>query len=204
VKGLLGGKKNKGGSSVRHTLSILVLNQPGVLMRVAGMFFRRGFNIESLAVGVTQFPRHSRITAVIEGNQAVISQVLKQVEKLVEVKAAKLLPQESAIVRSMALIKVKVESDRRLEVLKLTEIFRARVVDVANQALVIELTGDESKLEALMEALRPYEILEVVRTGAIGLDRGGITIYEIEKVCELEKILLADRQTAKGDGRIAQ
>ncbi len=173
---------------MKHTLSILVLNQPGVLMRVAGMFSRRGFNIESLAVGVTQVPEYSRITAVMQGTEAMAEQVLKQLEKLEEVKSVKILPPEAAVVRAMAMIKVKVGSDKRLEVLKLTEIFRARVVDVSNYALILEITGDESKIEAMMEALQPYELLEVVRTGVIGLDRGEGTIYESQKECNLEQV----------------
>lgn len=173
---------------MKHTLSILVLNQPGVLMRVAGMFSRRGFNIESLAVGVTQVPEYSRITAVMLGTAAMAEQVLKQLEKLEEVKSVKILPPEAAVVRAMAMLKVKVGSDKRLEVLKLADIFRARVVDVSNQALILEITGDESKIEAMLEALQPYEVLEVVRTGVIGLDRGEDTIYESQKECGLEQV----------------
>lgn len=163
---------------MRHTLAILVDNQPGVLMRVVGMFSRRGFNIESLAVGTTLVPHLSRITTVMCGSQAVMEQVIKQLEKLIEVRAVQVLPNEGSVVRGLALIKVRADKSVRIDLLKLAEVFRANVIDLCEQSLVLEVTGEESKIEALLEVLAPYEIIELVRTGAIGLERGGNTIRQ--------------------------
>ncbi len=177
---------------MRHTLAVLVLNQPGVLMRVAGMFSRRGFNIESLAVGVTEVAECSRITAVMQGDAATVKQVVKQLEKLVEVKSVAILPPEAAVVRGLALIKVKSCSERRLEILKLAEVFRAKAVDVAEQSITLELTGDEEKINAFLEVLAPYQVLEMVRTGVIGLQRGEETILNSSKECQLTALLAAE------------
>lgn len=177
---------------MRHTLAVLVLNQPGVLMRVVGMFSRRGFNIESLAVGVTEVTDCSRITAVMQGDAATVKQVVKQLEKLVEVKAVTILPPEAAVVRGLALIKVRATSERRLEVFKLAEVFRAKAVDVAEQSITLELTGDEDKINAFLEALNPYPVMEMVRTGVIGLQRGEETIQDSCKECQLTALLAAE------------
>jgi len=164
-----------------HTLSILVLNHPGVLVRVAGMFARRGFNIESLAVGATHVHEYSRITAVMKGSQAMVTQVAKQLEKLVEVRAVEFLPGNAAVVRDTAMVKVKVSRDKQLEVLQLAESFGAKVVDISDAALIVEITSNENNTEALVNALSPYGILEMIRTGVIGLQRGGGSIYQNEK-----------------------
>jgi len=161
-------------------LSILVQNQPGVLVRVAGMFSRRGFNIDSLTVGVTQDPEYSRITAAVCGDQSVVDQVTKQLEKLVEVVAVQSLSQTSSVTRGMALLKVRA-GDKRTEVLKLAEVFRANVVDVQETTLTLEITGDEDKINALADLLVPYGLLEMIRTGLIGLARGENTIYQYEE-----------------------
>jgi len=166
---------------VEHTLSILVLNHPGVLVRVAGMFARRGFNIESLAVGATHVPEYSRITAVMRGSQSMVTQVAKQLEKLVEVRAVEFLPSNAAVVRDTAMIKVKASRDQQLTVLQLSESFGAKVVDISNAALIIEITSGESNTAALVEALTPYGILEMIRTGVVGLQRGDSSIYDHEK-----------------------
>ena len=166
---------------MEHTLSILVLNHPGVLVRVAGMFARRGFNIESLAVGATHVHEYSRITAVMKGSESMVMQVAKQLEKLIEVRAVEFLPSSAAVVRDTAMIKVKASREEQLAVLQLSESFGARVVDISDQALIIEITSGESNTESLIKALTPYGILEMIRTGVIGLQRGSGSIYQREK-----------------------
>lgn len=163
---------------MKHVLAILVQNQPGVLVRVASMFSRRGFNIDSLAVGVTHVPEYSRITAVIRGNEAVVSQVIKQLEKLVEVVNVQVLPPSAAVTRGMAMIKVDTGEDRRSEVLKLADVFRASVIDISEQTVTFEITGDDEKINAFADLLVPYGVLELVRTGIVGLARGENTIYK--------------------------
>lgn len=164
--------------SKRHIVSVLVQNQPGVLVRVASMFSRREFNIDSLAVGVTQSPEYSRMTVVIHGDKSVISQMIKQLEKLLEVVAVQLLEADSAVYRGMTLLKVKAEESNRLDILKIAEIFRAKVVDVQKATLIFEITGDDEKIDAFTRLLSPYGILETIRTGLIGLERGDHTIYQ--------------------------
>ncbi|QJW48339.1 acetolactate synthase small subunit [bacterium BFN5] len=166
---------------MKHVLSVLVQNQPGVLVRVASMFSRREFNIDSLAVGVTQLPEYSRMTVVVHGDQSIINQMIKQLEKLVEVVAVQILPAQSSVSRGMTLLKVNAEGDTRSEILKMAEIFRAKVVDAQKTTLILEITGDDEKIDAFTELLAPYGILETIRTGLIGLERGDNTIY---KRCE--------------------
>lgn len=161
-------------------LSVLVRNQPGVLVRVAGMFSRRGFNIDSLTVGVTQDPEFSRITVAVCGNQAFIDQVKKQIEKLVEVVAVQILPLNHSVVRGLALLKVKA-GDNRSEILKIAEVFRANVVDISGSTVTLEVTGEDSKLNALTELLMPYGLLETIQTGLVALERGENTIYQYEE-----------------------
>ena len=175
--------------AVKHVLSILVHNQPGVLVRTAGMFSRRGFNIHSLAVGTTQDTDYSRITVVVCGDDGILDQVIKQLDKLVEVVAIQVLPAESAVRRGMAIIKVAA-GDKRGELLKLAEVFRAGVVDVSEQTVTFEVTGDEEKINAFAEVLAPYGILELVRTGLIGVARGDNTIYQYERSQLYEQIVL--------------
>lgn len=154
-----------------HIISILVRNQPGVLMRVAGMFSRRGFNIDSLAVGITQVSELSRITISMRSDEATLEQVQKQLAKLVEVEKVKVLPKDSMTARNMALIKVA-SGEKRLEILKLADVFRANVIDVSGTILILEITGSEDKLRAFYDVLEPYGILEMVQTGTIALERG--------------------------------
>ena len=174
---------------MKNVISILVQNQPGVLVRVASMFSRRGFNIDSLAVGPTHNPEYSRITVVAMGNQLVVNQIVKQLKKLIEVVAVQVLPQEMYVGRGMALIKVSA-GEKRTEVLKLAEVFRATVVDVDQQTLTLEITGDESKIDALAAVLAPYGLLELARTGIVGLARGENTIYKCEERQDYEQIVL--------------
>lgn len=163
---------------MRHVLSVLVQNQPGVLVRVASMFSRREFNIDSLSVGVTQSPEYSRMTVVVHCDEAVIAQMTKQLKKLLEVVAVQVLQAGASVSRGMTLLKVNAKEDNRLEILKVAEIFRAKVVDVQATTLILEITGDDEKVDAFTRLLSPYGILETIRTGLIGLERGDHTIYE--------------------------
>lgn len=174
---------------MKQVLSILVQNQPGVLVRVVSMFSRRGFNIDSLTVGTTQVPEYSRITVVVYGNEAIITQVVKQLSKLVEVLAVRILLPEGSVTRGMALIKINA-GERRTDILKLAEVFRASVIDLKEQTLTLEITGDEDKIDAFTEVLQPYGILEMIRTGLVGLARGTTTIYEDKASEECEKWIL--------------
>jgi len=154
-----------------HTLAVMVENDPGVLARVSGLFSRRGYNIYSLTVCQTENPDLSMMTIVVEGDSQVIEQVTKQLHKLVVVHKVTNLSQESVVNRELALVRVKVKSDTRLEVLQTVDIFRGRVVDMGKNNLTIELTGDEDKIDAFVRTMRSYGILELVRTGKIAIAR---------------------------------
>lgn len=157
---------------MRHTISILVSNEFGVLARVAGMFSGRGYNIESLSVGETMDPTVSRITLVTRGDEQVLEQIEKQLNKLVSViKVVDFTPQPH-VERELVLIKVAVDEKTRGEVASIVEIFRGKIVDVASTSYVIETTGTEDKIDALIELLRPIGILEIVRTGRVAMFRG--------------------------------
>ncbi len=156
----------------RHTLSVLVENKPGVLARVASLFSRRSFNIDSLAVGETEHPDVSRITIVVNCEHRPLEQVTKQLNKLVNViKIVQLDPQES-VQRQLLLVKVRVEGAARSQVLEAVGLFRAKVVDVAPDALTIEATGDGHKLAALCRLLEPFDICELVQSGVVAIGRG--------------------------------
>jgi len=160
-----------------HTLSVLVENRAGVLSRVAGMFSRRGFNIESLAVGPCEEPNMSRITIVVNGDDGVVEQVMKQTNKLIDVIKVSDLTKRESVERELALIKVAAETGpSRAEILQIADIFRAQVVDVGSKTLVLQVTGDTSKIDALEKLLRQYGIKELVRTGKIALLRGPKTV----------------------------
>lgn len=158
-----------------HTLSVLVENRPGVLARIAGLFRRRGFNIESLSVSTTDDPTVSRMTIVVGGDDATIEQITKQLNKLVDVIKVQDHTGEDVVERELALIKVSCEPERRNEILNLVTIFRASIVDVGADTMMIEITGTEDKINAMLELLRPYGILEVARAGKIILARGSKT-----------------------------
>ena len=161
---------------MRHSISILVQNHSGVLARISGLFSARGFNIESLAVGTTLDPEFSRMTIVVSGDDQVLEQVQKQLAKLVEVvKVADLKP-DAAVLRELALVKIKAEGAHRLEIFEIANVFRAKVVDVAAATLSVEVTGTHDKVEAFLELARPHGILELVRTGVAGLSRGAETL----------------------------
>ena len=157
---------------IRHVLSALVQNQPGVLAQVSGMFASRGFNIDSLAVGETEAPRLSRITVVVKGDDRHLEQVRKQLEKLIPVVKVHDISREDYVERDLMLIKLKVPAAERPEIQSLVQIFRGRIVDVSPEELMIEISGQEKKIEAFIEAVRSYEILELARTGRIALVRG--------------------------------
>jgi acetolactate synthase-1/3 small subunit len=157
--------------SRRHILTLLVDNEPGVLSRVAGLFSGRGFNIESLCVAPTMDSAQSRLTIITEGNPAVIEQIEKQLNKLINVIKVRDLSVDEAVKREMALIRVKANSKTRAEILRIVDIFRCKVVDVGTEQYTIEVTGDIGKLEALLKLLKPMGIKEVARTGAIALYR---------------------------------
>jgi acetolactate synthase-1/3 small subunit len=161
---------------MRHTLSVLVQNKPGVLARTAGLFSRRGYNIESLTVGVTEKENVSRMTIVVAGDDTVVEQVTKQLNKLIEVIKVSDLTKESYVDRELVLIKVTADSSNRGEIMQLVDVFRARIVDVAAKSLIIEVTGDAEKITALIDTLKQFGVKEIVRTGTLALGRGSKVI----------------------------
>ena len=161
-----------------HTIAVLVEDQPGVLTRVAGLFARRGFNIHSLAVGTTEEPGVSRMTMVVDAQRKPLEQVEKQLHKLVNVLKVMELEKGASVERELALIKVRTTVDNRSQVMEIAQIFRARVVDVAASALTMEVTGPSDKVEALLDLLSPYGLVELARTGRIALSRGDGGIRE--------------------------
>ena len=156
----------------RHVLSILVDNNAGVLSRIAGLFTRRGYNISSLSVGETQDEKISRITIVVFCDDMVIEQIIKQVDKLVDVIRVIELDNEKGIFRELALIKVAAPPEKRADIINIVDIFRANIVDVATEALTIEITGEQTKIEAFKNLIEDFGIMEIVRTGMTGLCRG--------------------------------
>jgi acetolactate synthase I/III small subunit len=156
----------------KHTIAVLVENKFGVLSRVAGLFSARGYNIESLSVGETLDPTVSRMTLVVRGDEFVIEQVTKQLHKLIDVIKVSDLTDDSHVERELVLIRVNAEPQHRAEVLRTADIFRAKVIDVTPLSFTLEATGDEAKLEALIELLRPIGIQEIVRTGKVAIARG--------------------------------
>ncbi|MEF9917589.1 MAG: acetolactate synthase small subunit [Lachnospiraceae bacterium] len=156
----------------RRVYSLLVDNNPGVLSRIAGLFSRRGYSIDSITAGVTSDPRFTRITIVASGDELILAQIEKQVRKLEDVIEIKVLPDGESVCRELIMVKVKVNAAQRTEVISITDIFRAKIVDVEKESLMIELTGNQSKLDAFLHLLDGYEILELARTGITGLSRG--------------------------------
>lgn len=157
---------------MQHTLSVLVENQPGVLTRVASLFARRGFNIDSLAVGVTEDPTLSRITIVVSAEDTPLEQITKQLHKLINVIKIQDLDPSESIDRELALFKVNAPPERRGEIVEIVNVFRAKIVDVGKNSLTIEATGSSDKLEAMEDLFRAYGIKELARTGKIALARG--------------------------------
>jgi len=163
---------------MKHTISVLVQNRPGVLFRVSGLFARRGFNIHSLAVGTTEDPAVSRMTIVVDLPERPLEHVTKQLYKLISVlKVIELLPNES-IEREMMLVKVKANAQTRAQIIELVEVFRAKIVDVSAEAMTIEVTGSPDKLQAFEDLVNAHGVVEMVKTGRIGLARGSKGIGE--------------------------
>ncbi len=156
----------------KHTIAVLVENRFGVLSRVAGLFSARGYNIVSLSVGETLDPTVSRMTLVVRGDEFVIEQVIKQLHKLIDVIKVTDLTEENHVEREMILVKVNAEPASRAEILRIADIFRAKVVDVTPTTYTLEATGDESKVTAIVELVRPFGIQELVRTGKVAIARG--------------------------------
>ena len=157
---------------MRHTLVALVEDKPGVLTRMASLFRRRGFNIESIAVGQSELPNLSRMTLVVNGSASILEQVRKQLSKVVDVVKVADVTSDNITVRELALIKVRATSSTRSEIIEIADIFRANIVDVATDSLTIEITGDEDKLDSMLNLLRGFGIREVARTGRIAMLRG--------------------------------
>ncbi len=165
----------------KKVFQLLADNTSGVLSRISGLFSRRGYNIESITAGETADPRFSRITIVASGDDEILEQIEKQVGKLVDVRNIRELKPGESVYRELVLIKVKAEADKRQSIISLADVFRAKIIDVAPESLIIELTGDQNKIDAFITMLEGYEILELARTGIAGLGRG------IENVVYLEK-----------------
>jgi acetolactate synthase, small subunit (EC 2.2.1.6) len=160
-------------SNTKHTLVALVEDKPGVLNRVASLFRRRSFNIESIAVGRSERPGLSRMTVVVGGDSTEVEQVRKQLDKLINVVRVSDITNEDIVARELALIKVKATASTRSEIIQIVDIFRANIVDVASDSVTVEVTGDEDKVNSLLELLRGFGIKEISRTGRIALTRGG-------------------------------
>ena len=156
----------------KRILSILVDNTSGVLSRVAGLFSRRGYNIDSITAGVTADQRYSRMTVVGEGDDQMLQQITKQLAKQEDVQDVKILEQDDSVARELMLVKVAVKPEQRQGALSIADIFRAKVVDVSKDSLIMEMTGSQNKLKAFVELMADYEILELARTGITGLSRG--------------------------------
>ena len=155
-----------------HTIVALVEDRPGVLNRISSLFRRRGFNISSLAVGKSEQPDLSRMTFVVEGDEDTVEQVTKQLNKLIDVIKVTELVEEDIVARELALVKVRATASTRSEIMQLVDIFRANIVDVSAQSLIIEITGEQDKINALYNLLRPFGVRELMRTGRIAMSRG--------------------------------
>ena len=161
-------------ATTKHALVALVEDKPGVLNRVASLFRRRGFNIESIAVGHSELPHISRMTIIVDGTTAMVEQVRKQLDKVIDVIKVSDVTGEGTIARELALIKVKATSANRSEIMQIVDIFRANIVDVASDSVTVEVTGDEQKVNSLYNLLRGFGIKEIARTGSIAMTRGGL------------------------------
>ena len=160
-------------AETKHTIVALVEDKPGVLNRMASLFRRRGFNIESIAVGRSEIPHLSRVTIVVDGATTMVEQVRKQLDKVIDVIKVSDISGDEIIARELALIKVKATSSTRSEIMQIVDIFRANIVDVAPDSVTVEVTGDEEKIDSLLNLLRGFGIKEIARTGRIAMARGG-------------------------------
>ncbi len=164
----------------RHILSILVKNTSGVLTRIAGLFSRRGYNIDTLTVGETEDPTLSRMTISVYTDKETVVQIKNQVQKVVDVVKVVELFESSSVIREIAMIKICAKHDKRAEIIGIAELFRAHIVDVANESLIVQATGDEDKVQALVRMLEPYGIKEIVRTGITALCRGENELKQVK------------------------
>ena len=161
---------------MKHTIAVIVENKSGVLTRIAGLFSRRSFNIDSLSVGATDNPDYSRMTITVHGDRDVLEQVIKQLSKLINViRVSELDPGES-IERELAIIKVNADKESRSEIMQIVNIFRAKIIDVSHRSMIIEVTGDEEKIDAMVQLLRQFGIKEMARTGKVSMVRGARVI----------------------------
>ena len=161
---------------MKHIIAVIVENKSGVLTRIAGLFSRRSFNIDSLSVGATDNPEYSRMTITVQGDRDVLEQVIKQLSKLINViRVSELDPAES-LERELAVIKVSVDRENRSEIMQIVNIFRARIIDVSQRSMIIEVTGDEEKVDAIIQLLRQFGIKELARTGKVSMIRGARVI----------------------------
>src|SRR3972149_5447644 len=169
-------------AATKHTLVAIVQDRPGVPSRVVSLCRRRGFNIDSIAVGHSELPHLSRVTIVVNGSTAMVEQVRKQLDKLIDVVKVFDITAENITSRELALIKVKATSGTRSDIIEIADIFRANIVDVASESLTIEVTGDEDKIESMLRLLRGFGIKEIARTGRVAMVRGSLnTVYAEEK-----------------------
>ena len=166
---------------MKHILSVLVENKPGVLARVSGLFARRAFNIHSLAVGPTEDPELSRITLVVDTSEVSFDQITKQLNKLINVIKISELERDLSVQRKLVLIKVRADDSSRTNVIQVVELFRAKIVDVVPDAVTIEATGSDDKINALLSALEPYGVKEIVQSGSVAISRGSRSMTEVVK-----------------------
>lgn len=165
----------------KNTITVLVDNSAGVLARIAGLFSRRGFNIESLAVGETHDDKVSRITLIVPCDERILYQVVEQLRKLQCVRAVEVLSPDTRVSRELLLVKVKAGVEERNAVIQIAGVFRARIIDVSRESMTLELTGETDKTMAFADLMKDYGILELARTGMVALKRGALTIYDIDK-----------------------
>jgi len=168
-------------TATKHTLVALVEDKPGVLNRMASLFRRRGFNIDSIAVGHSEIPHLSRMTIVVDGTTTMVEQVRKQLDKVIDVVRVSDITGDHTIARELALIKVKATSSTRSEIMQIVDIFRANIVDVGSDSVTVEVTGDEQKIDSLYNLLRGFGIKELARTGRIAMTRGGVSPLRVQK-----------------------
>lgn len=173
---------------MKRVYSLLVDNNPGVLSRISGLFSRRGYSIDSITAGVTADPRFTRITIVASGDELILSQIEKRVRKLEDVIEIKVLDPEDSVYRELIMVKIRADRAERAEIISVADIFRAKIVDVEKESLIVELTGTQSKLDAFLNLLEGYEILELARTGITGLNRGIKNVTLIDQEGNIKKI----------------
>jgi acetolactate synthase-1/3 small subunit len=173
-------------SNTKHTLVALVEDKPGVLNRVSSLLRRRNFNIDSIAVGHTEQPNLSRMTIIVEGDDAHVEQARKQLDKIIEVVKIVDITSNATVSRELALFKIKADASTRSEIIQIVDIFRANIVDVSSDSVMVEVTGDEDKVKSLLELLRGFGIREIARTGRIALTRGGAGPLQVEEPKEIK------------------